>query len=44
MRDGKNAIGFMVGLSANMCLIDRSTIREYQPGYGSGYGAYYSGA
>ena len=43
MRDGKNAIGIMVGLSANMGIIDRSTFPEYQDQYGAGYGPYYSG-
>ncbi|RUA30922.1 MAG: SusC/RagA family TonB-linked outer membrane protein [Bacteroidetes bacterium] len=43
MRDGKNAIGIMLGLSATVGVIDRSTFPEYQTKYGAGYGPYYSG-
>jgi len=43
MRDGKNAIGIMLGLSANVGIIDKSTFPEYQTKYGAGYGPYYSG-
>lgn len=43
MRDGKNAIGITLGLSATVGIIDRSTFPEYQTQYGAGYGPYYSG-
>ena len=40
-RDGKNAIGITLGLSANMGFIDKSTFPKYQTEYGAGYGKYY---
>jgi TonB-linked SusC/RagA family outer membrane protein len=43
MRDGKNAIGITLGLSANMGFIDKTTFPKYQEKYGAGYGPYYSG-
>jgi len=43
MREGKNAIGITLGLSANMGFIDKSTFPKYQEKYGAGYGPYYSG-
>jgi len=42
-RNGKNAIGITLGLSANMGFIDKTTFPKYQTGYGAGYGPYYSG-